>query len=969
MSKPADGQSRPLLNPPAGADPARHLWSLWRQGQRPDLRDFLSDAGQLTPAQVAAVLLIDQRERWHDGHRIPAETYLELYPGLHGDMEFVVEIVYGEFLLREELGESPKPDDYFRRFPQYAGPLRVQIDLHDAIQVNQNPGPVSRVPQNGAELTEPETGVGPSREAETVWPVLPGYEILGELGRGGMGIVYRARQVELNRQVALKMIRAGQDAGPDQMARFKVEAEAVARLQHPHIVQIYEIGKQVRRSGGRVAECPFMALEFVEGGSLAQHLAGRPQPPRQSAQLVETVARAMHFAHQRGILHRDLKPSNILLSQVQSPRSKVQGQPEELWTLDFGLWTPKIADFGLAKVLEEGHLGQTETGSVLGTPSYMAPEQAGGQSREIGVPTDVYALGAILYEMLTGRPPFRAATSWQTIQQVVSSDPVSPRSLAVVPRDLEIICLKCLAKDPARRYASAQALVDDLQRFLTGQPIQARTTSTWERLVKWVKRRPSLAALAAVSGLAVVTVFVVVLLFNFSLQRQRDATDFKRREAVANLRKAREAVDRLLARVSEVQLLDVPKLQPLRQQLLQDALQFYQDFSLQVGDDPDIRYEIGRAYRRLGVLYDMLGQKEKAEGSFRDAIALLDRLAAEFPTPAYRQELATAQQSLGYFLASSPRDQLAATSAESEALSRQAIDLYEKLIAAEPDEVSHRAGLANTLNNLGLLFNKLGRPGDQQPFAQALEVLSELVRRNPAVLPDYADKLAIIRSNLATLKDPAEAEKLYRQNIDFLEPLIARYPSNSSYQSKLAVTYGNLGDLLAKAGRTSEGKQALRRNLSLRQQLAEEAPDYPHCHTALAEALRTLADVFVSEKNHAEARPLMEQAVNHRRTAIRMTPGDSAASQDLFADGARLAEILIQLGDHAEAAKTAEEAVKVVPAAGQEQAAPPRSWSAAFPWQKTTASSPSQSAMKAPRPTPPRRFNFSAQPSTRATTT
>jgi eukaryotic-like serine/threonine-protein kinase len=572
MSKRGEGQSSPPLNPRAGADPAHHLWSLWRQGLRSDLRAFLSDAGHLTPAQIAAVLLIDQRERWQDGERILAETYLELYPSLHADAEFVVEVAYGEFLLREELGESPEPDDYFRRFPGHAGRLKLQIDLHRAVQTNQTPAPISRAPRDGMEQTEPETGVEPSPEAARVWPVLPGYEILGELGRGGMGIVYRARQVELNRQVALKMIRAGEDAGPDQMARFKVEAEAVARLQHPHIVQIYEIGKQVRRSGGRVAECPFMALEFIEGGSLAQHLAGRPQPPRESAQLVESVARAMHFAHQRGILHRDLKPSNILLQGEaehrqgdkergrqgekhrqgdketgrQGDRSGDGGSLSPCLPVSLSSLEPKIADFGLAKVLEEGHVGQTETGSVLGTPSYMAPEQAAGKSREVGVPTDVYALGAVLYEMLTGRPPFRAATSVETLDQVRLQEPVPPHHLQPkTSRDLETICLKCLQKEPGRRYDTAAELADDLARFLAGQPIQARPVGKAERLWRWCRRNSIEALLTATATLALVAGTGVSIYFAMqasaeakNANEEKHRADVKAEEATANAERA-----------------------------------------------------------------------------------------------------------------------------------------------------------------------------------------------------------------------------------------------------------------------------------------------------------------------------------------------------------------------------------------------------------------------------------------------
>jgi WD40 repeat protein/serine/threonine protein kinase len=340
-------------------------------------------------------------------------------------------------------------------------------------------------------------------------PVVRGYEVLGVLGQGGMGIVYKARQQGLNRLVALKMILSGALAGPDALERFRHEAEAVARLQHPNIVQIYEVGEH--------DDLPFFSLEFVAGGSLDKKLAGTPQPPRTAAELVETLARAMQTAHQAGIVHRDLKPSNILLQgshqkdtkDINDTKDHEKGQPKgESAFGPFGplgplgplgdAFSPKITDFGLAKQLDDDS-GRTREGDVMGTPSYMAPEQAAGDLRAIGPACDVYALGAILYECLTGRPPFKAATLWETLEQVRHRDPVPPAQLQPrVPRDLETICLKCLQKDPARRYLSAAALADDLRRYLDDQPILARPVGIVERAVKWARRRPAVAALLAV---------------------------------------------------------------------------------------------------------------------------------------------------------------------------------------------------------------------------------------------------------------------------------------------------------------------------------------------------------------------------------------------------------------------------------------------------------------------------------------
>ncbi|HZY90902.1 MAG TPA: serine/threonine-protein kinase, partial [Gemmataceae bacterium] len=286
------------LDPAAAEAVVRQVESLWRQGRRPDPADLLAAAGLAAPAHVAAVLAADPWQRWRAGERVPAEDYLARHPAVAANPAAALLIVYGEFLMREELGEAPAPDDYLRRFPQYADALRLQVEFHRAV----GSGPVGATALLGDGPTLARAGAGGG--AEPV-PSVPGYEVLGELGRGGMGIVYRARHARLNRVVALKMIRAGAMAKADDLARFRAEAEAVARFQHPNIVQIFEVGECEGR--------PFCALEYVAGGSLARQLGGQPRPPGEAAGLVEVLARAMHYAHERDIVHRDLKPDNILL--------------------------------------------------------------------------------------------------------------------------------------------------------------------------------------------------------------------------------------------------------------------------------------------------------------------------------------------------------------------------------------------------------------------------------------------------------------------------------------------------------------------------------------------------------------------------------------------------------------------------------------------------------------------------------
>jgi len=406
--------------------------------------------------------------------------------------------VLAAYMQRVDAGEPVNREELLRQHPDLADELRAYFEASD--RVEQMAGPAGA---NTLRQAEP----APASVAPLgVVRYFGDYELLEEIGRGGMGVIYKARQVSLNRIVAVKMILAGQLAGEADIQRFRTEAEAAANLQHPNIVAIHEVGEHEGQH--------YFSMDYVEGQSLAEMVREHPLPAKQSAAYLKAIAEAIHYAHQKGILHRDLKPSNVLIDRAGHPR---------------------ITDFGLAKRVADDR-GLTVSGQLLGTPSYMSPEQAAGKSRETGPRSDVYSLGALLYELLTGRPPFRAETPLETLRQVLDAEPAAPRLLnPTAPRDLETISLKCLEKDPRRRYASAQELGDELQRFLDGRPIDARPISAADRGWRWCRRNPVVAALTA--GLALALATGSVISTGFAVRAQEEAN----RSAVFAFRERKEA--------------------------------------------------------------------------------------------------------------------------------------------------------------------------------------------------------------------------------------------------------------------------------------------------------------------------------------------------------------------------------------------------------------------------------------------
>jgi serine/threonine-protein kinase len=691
-----------------------------------------------------------------------------------------------------------------------------------------------------------------------------------------MGVVLRARHRVFGRVVALKLLAAGAFAEPAEVLRFRREVEAVARLDHPNVVPVYDVGEH--------AGLPYFTMKLLPG-SLAQRLRQGPLAPRTAASLVASISRAVHHAHQRGILHRDLKPANVLLASPSAEDDHARTPPTLALAEEPG--EVYVADFGLAR--PAGASALTSTGAVVGTPAYVAPEQARGSHDEVTVASDVYGLGAILYECLTGQPPFKAATPLETLRLVIDADVAPPRSLRPgLDADLETICLKCLRKKPAERYASAAELADDLERYLRREPIRARPIGPVARLWRVVRRQPVVAGLAAALMLVAAAGFVLVLLQWLRaeaalalVKHQRDQTQFAlaeaedarseaeshlnlanlhadqaeeaRQKAEASFRQAHAAVNQCLEASDELR--DRPGLQKLHRKLVQSARAYYQDFLKDRGGDRRLRRELADTHVRVAGIVSRIGERGEALAAYNEAVAIYRQLHAETPDdPVIQYKLAA---TLADAATLQDLDEGLKTSAE-------ALDAYRRFCAAHPDDVDLAAGLALTLANHGVKLVTAGR------FPEATECLREaacrqgrLGKANPSfawLWSEYAGTLGNYAVLLARQDRHAEALCWHLKVVDLREKLLAWRSDDVPRRSALAGARHALGIALRDVGQEEASRQAFAEALEARRQVAQANPAVIRYQVDYALSLSTVGEIYTREKKWKQALPCYQQA-------------------------------------------------------------------------------------------------------------
>ncbi len=873
------------------------------------------------------------RTRWKSGKRVGVEQLGSAFEQIAKNEEQLLDIIYHEVLIREEFGEKPTLEDFTVRFPQHVERLQRLFAVHGAIEDDgwdeeldsvfaDEAATIMRDDENEDRHRAPSstevTDSGDrkkahwprkSRDSRPVEPP-PGYELLEEIGRGGMAVVFRAKQQILNRVVALKMLLAGGVASKEVLARVQQEARAVAQLQHPGIVQIHEVGEH--------RGLPYLSLEYVAGGTLHEWLDGRPLPPLEAARVIEQLARTTQYAHERGVVHRDLKPANVLLterppslqssatiplsstpqaatlarrasessdslSKTEAPslarrasvdvaaRQSLSAEP----TPSFAAQT-KISDFGLARVLGSSS-DLTATGQVIGTPSYMAPEQAAGACDDASPAQDIYSLGAIFYELLTGRPPFRGSSLFDTLEQVRTTEAVPPRQLQPrVPRDLETICLKCLEKSPDRRYPTAAALADDLRRVQAGNTISARPAGTIERSWKLVRRYPAIASLAMLAVLLTFLGAIGILreahranqselaaLFdkrraeqlNIIANRERDDAREQRRLADEERHKAEEQTaiakqERLNAENQKSLAVESQKKTEQQRQVAEAERTRAVQAQRQAEASFDRTMKTIKSLADLGTsLRIQPNQQATSKRLLDETLRLYDELAKEQgDNPTLRRQRITALVSAGEI-----RSGLRETE-QAEKLLKQAAELAETEIQKNPSDPDLHYRATTAYWNLAVLYKDNDRPQESletwRRYATAIDAVLEKYPGNSSYLTGKANALTNECIVLISLGKPLDALARYEEAISILRGVLQRLPDHLYARSELALVLHDYSSLLRRLSRVELADAAFHEAFERRKALFQQGPKDIGHRTFLARLYSTQGELDRAAKNY-----------------------------------------------------------------------------------------------------------------------
>jgi eukaryotic-like serine/threonine-protein kinase len=784
---------------------------------------------------------------------------LEAEPGLSQDDELTR--VLADYLAQVEAGRVVDPEEWIEQHPAIARRLRTCLaGLH---LVEEFAGSI------GSQML--------NREPLAEGPTLGDFRIVRALGRGGMGVVYEAVQGSLDRRVALKVLPFGAAIDPRRLARFRVESQAAAQLNHPHIIPVYSVGAE--------AGVHYYAMQLIDGITLAELIAelgrmkeGRAAPAeagrvtatssirssistdspafsREAAKLGVQAALALDHAHENGVLHRDIKPSNLMIDGTG-----------HLW----------VADFGLARFQTDASL--TVSGDILGTLRYMSPEQALGNRGVVDQRTDVYSLGATLYELITLAPAFEGSNRQDLLRKIAQDEPRRPRALRPeVPLDLETIVLKAMAKDPASRYPTAGELALDLERFLDDQPIRARRPGAIERLTRLARKHMALVMAVVpllvliVAGLMLGIVLVLaktsqILGQQVEIRNQKLKAEALQKSARRQRDVARRAVDEMYTLVAQDWISKQTNLQPLQRNFLQKALEYYREFASQKESDPGFRIAEGWAYYRLGDIQRRLGKVDLGEQGYRQAIEVLEALGkGKPPTPELLEPLAGSYAVLGEVLDETGRAE------ESKTVLERAIDLWRMLIDATPETPANSSLLAKRYEQLG---TSLGRHGQHQEAGAAFRKAIALGKTSDQPTFTQARSIWNLAVTLKKQGSLTEAERLYREAIEQYEALIRRAPDRPLFRERLAEALVNLGEALSKDSKELE--PILRRAQDIYQGLSAANPDVAEHRRNLASTLFNLASLFNSagrldeaELAARQARILLERLVAESPTLVR----------------------------------------------------------------------------------------------------